>query len=168
MELTKNFLENLSALCHELFLPVMSNPKNQVGWNNLVSTDLMDKYQIFLAHIYVTIGQVKGKTLLPLPNNDITTDDKKSNKDKAHVLESSIITWTRQIKNMLKQDPESALKSGNNPGPLVELEFWTNKADNLNSIHEQLKGEKIKKIIKFLEQNKSTYTGPFAKLQKQV
>jgi len=69
---------------------------------------------------------------------------------------------------VLKQDPESALKNGNHPDPLVEVEFWKNKSENLNEICKQLNSERIKKVLKFLEQNKSTYTGPFSKLQKEV
>jgi len=38
----------------------------------------------------------------------------------------------------------------------------------LNSICDQLSSEKIKKVLKFMEQNKSTHTGPFSKLQKEV
>jgi len=38
----------------------------------------------------------------------------------------------------------------------------------LNSICTQLNSERIKKVLKFLEQNKSTYTTPFSKLQKEV
>jgi dynein heavy chain len=60
------------------------------------------------------------------------------------------------------------LKNGNHPDPLTEIEFWKNKSENLNSICEQLNSERIKKVLKFLEQNKSTYTGPFSKLQKEV
>jgi len=51
---------------------------------------------------------------------------------------------------------------------MTELDFWKNKSDNLNSICNQLSGEPIKKVLKFLEQNKSTYTTPFSKLQKEV
>jgi len=68
----------------------------------------------------------------------------------------------------LKQDPETALKAGNNPGPSEELKFWENRMKNLNLIHDQLQQDSVKKVIKFLEQNKSTYTGPFGKLQKDV
>ena len=50
------------------------------------------------------------------------------------------------------------MKYGNDPGPLIELEFWQNKADNLNSIHEQLQSVEVKNILRFLEGNKSTYT----------
>ena len=31
-------------------------------------------------------------------------------KDKIHILESAVVTWTRQIKQVLKADPEAAFK----------------------------------------------------------
>jgi dynein heavy chain len=51
---------------------------------------------------------------------------------------------------------------------MEELNFWKNKSENLNSICMQLSSERIKKVLKFLEQNKSTYTSTFSKLQKEV
>ena len=67
------------------------------------------------------------------------------------MLDGAIVHWTRQIKNVLKQDPEGALKTGNNPDPLTEIAFWNNKSENLNSICTQLTSERIKKVLKFLE-----------------
>jgi dynein heavy chain, axonemal len=163
-EINKPVLENLHGICHDVYMPILGNPLNMIGWSDLVSQDLMDRFHIFQAHTYVTIGQIKGRTLLPLPPNDITSSEKTSSKDKAQILENSINTWTKQIKNVLKQDPENALKKGNHPDPITELDFWRNKSENLNSICTQLNSERIKKVLKFLEQNKSTYTGPFSKL----
>ena len=56
MEITKTVLENLYQICNEVYSPVLSNPLNMVGWSDLVSKDLMDKFNTFLAHTYVTIG----------------------------------------------------------------------------------------------------------------
>ena len=94
----------------------------------------MEKFNSYVAQVYVINGQIRGRTMLPLPSHKLTSNDTTPDKDKAHVFESSIITWTKQIKNVLKLEPEQALKQGNNPGPLVEIEFWENKAANLNSI----------------------------------
>ena len=60
----------------------------------------------------MTIGQVKGQTLLPLPPSDIAPQEPVvlHDKDKIHILEGAVITWTRQIKDVLKADSESALK----------------------------------------------------------
>ena len=48
----------------------------------------MDKFHSFLAYTYVTIGQVKGRTLLPLPPSDAAGSERTSSKDKSHILES--------------------------------------------------------------------------------
>jgi len=83
MEINKQILENLYSICNEVYSPILSNPLNMVGWSDLVSKDLMDKFNVFLAHTYVTIGQIKGRTLLPLPPSDATSSEKSSSKDKA-------------------------------------------------------------------------------------
>jgi dynein heavy chain len=53
----------------------MQNPDNQTGWSDLVTKDLMDKFNNFIAQNYVTIGLSKGRTLLPLPNKKIINSD---------------------------------------------------------------------------------------------
>lgn len=167
-EMTRSILEHLYDHFYEIMAPVLQNPNNQQGWTDLVTKDLMEKFNNYVAQVYVIMGLMKGKTMLPLPSNKLTSSDTTPDKDKAHIFESSIITWTKQIKNVLKMEPEQALKQGNDPGPQTELEFWEKKAENLNSIYAQLQSVEVKNIIRFLEGNKSTYTNPFAKLQKDV
>ncbi|CAD7939071.1 unnamed protein product [Amoebophrya sp. A25] len=167
MEATKDIMSLLNTYCHSVYLSTLSNPANQTGWSDLISKDLMDKYHVFLANLHVTCGLMVGKTLLPLPPKEATNERAGNTKDRVHILESAVITWTKQISHVLKQDPEALLKQGN-PGPQVELDFWKNKAANLNVIHAQLQSEQLKKVLKFLEQNKSTYTNPFSRLQKEV
>ena len=89
-------------------------------------------------------------------------------KNRISLLEGAIITWTKQIRSVLKQDPEFQLKQGLHPTPDVEIEFWKNKAGNLNSISEQLHGPKIKRVLRALETSKSTYTSTFVRLSKEV
>lgn len=111
----------------------MQNPDNQQGWTDLVTKDLMDRFNAYVAQVYIMIGLNKGRTMLPLPNKKLINSEG-SEKDKAHIFEGSIITWTKQIKNVLKLEPEQALKAADHPGPKTELSFWENKAANLNSI----------------------------------
>lgn len=79
----------------------MQNPVNQEGWTDLVSKDLMEKFNNYIAQVYVVMGLNKGKTMLPLPSHKLTgaesANDRTPDKDKAHVFEGSIITWTKQI-----------------------------------------------------------------------
>mmetsp|Transcript_13737 Transcript_13737/g.31794 ORF Transcript_13737/g.31794 Transcript_13737/m.31794 type:complete len:4493 (-) Transcript_13737:49-13527(-) len=163
-------LQALLDVAQEVYFPILTNGKNQEGWPEVISKEVTENLHKFLANLYVTIGHTKGRTLLPLPPSEPSTTIEKAarDKDRVHVLESAVVMWTRQIKNVLKMDPEALLKAGQNSGPQVELEFWYNKAQNLNSIHEQLSGERVRKVIKVLEVTKSTYFPAFNRLCKEV
>ncbi len=108
----------MHSVCNEVLGPVMQNPDNQQGWTDLVTKDLMERFNNFVAQTYVLIGLSKGRTLLPLPNKKIIHSEGPE-KDKAHIFEGCIMTWTKQIKSVLKLEPEQALKDGKNPGPKV-------------------------------------------------
>ena len=102
--MTQNLLEHMYNFCSEVIGPVMQNPDNQQGWSDLVTKDLMDRFNNFVAQNYVMIGLSKGRTLLPLPSKKIVNSDGPE-KDKAHIFEGCIVTWTKQIKNVLKLEP---------------------------------------------------------------
>lgn len=55
-----------------------------------------------------------------------------------HAIESVIIDWTHQIRDVLKKDSAQPLLEGHNPTPFVEIEFWKNKATNLECIYDQV------------------------------
>jgi dynein heavy chain len=55
-----------------------------------------------------------------------------------HSIESIIIDWSHQIQNVLKRDSAQPLLEGTNPGPIVELDFWKARAENLECIFEQV------------------------------
>ena len=126
----------------------------------------------FLNGLFVTLGRTQGKTLLPLPPTESTStivkESEARDKDRIHALESSIIIWSKQIKEILKLDPESAFKDGKNPLPSQEIEFWISKSENLNAISDQLSSDRVRKAVKVLEVTKSTYFPAFSRLVKEV
>jgi dynein heavy chain len=137
MEVTKNALAHMHGVFEQIFMPLLHNEQNSRQWTELVSKDLIEKFNNYLAQTFVTMGQIHGQTQLPTPPHKLTQGDNISEKDKAHVFEGCVIMWTKQIKNILKLEPEQALKHGH-PNPLVEIAFWKNKSENLDSIHQQL------------------------------
>ena len=66
-------------------------------------------------------------------------------------------------KKQQQQPPPS-----HHPGPLEELEFWEQKAADLNGIFSQLQSSRVRKILRYLDRSKSTYSAPFAKLCKEA
>ena len=170
MDLHPDILRHFLGISRDVFFPILTNPGNQQGWPDVIAKDLTENFHKFLASTNVILGHINGKTVLPLPPEEVYSSMEKNqhDKDSVHVLETSVVTWTHEIKEVLQLDPEAALKSGSNPGPQAELDFWSQKAENLNSIDKQLNDSKVKQIIRVLEVTKSTYFPAFNRLCKEV
>ena len=167
-DLGPDTLGQLYRTCQEVYLPLMSNAENQHGWPDVVTRELLDGFQRAVAGIYVTIGQVQGKTLLPLPPTssvEVAVDNKKVDKERVHVLETAAVTWSRQIKAVLKTEPEQVLV-GPPPRPVGRARVLV-KQYNLASIREQLASDKFRKVMRVLDLTKSTYYPAFARLCKR-
>ncbi|RAW32452.1 Dynein beta chain, flagellar outer arm, partial [Phytophthora cactorum] len=193
--LEKNALDSLALMLRDVFVPLIGNPRNQQMWPEIVTTSIINNVHGFFSSLQITLGQTKGATCLPLPwDQAVMESAAKSSlqgdafnsfsskgqsdfnavsglgKDQVHSLEGCLITWTKQIKNILKQDPEALLnqRDHTHQGPMEELHFWAAKAKNLNSIFAQLQSDSIRKVLQYLDASKSTYNVPFAKLCKEV
>ena len=68
-----------------------------------------------------------------------------------------MIEWSHQVHDVLKKNSAQPLLQGKNPGPLVEIDFWTARRANLESIVEQLYSEKVLKMSRFLQKSLSSY-----------
>ena len=110
LELGPNPFEHLELLANEVFLPVLSNPQNQAKWGEVPTREIMDRFHNFLSSTTILCGQIKGETRLPMPPIDLTGGPSTAGKNRISLLEGAIITWTKQIRSVLKQDPESQLK----------------------------------------------------------
>lgn len=94
IEMTRRALDNLYGHFNEIYMPVVSNPNNQEGCPELMAKDLVEKFSNYLAQVYVTIGLLKGKTLLPLPPYRLEISQSTTDKEKAHIFEGKS-TWIR-------------------------------------------------------------------------
>ncbi|KAJ3292200.1 hypothetical protein HDU79_001606 [Rhizoclosmatium sp. JEL0117] len=165
-DLSANPLEFLSTLLEEVYLPLLTNPKNLEAWPEVVANDVLRHFHQLNGAVYVISGKSKGKTMLPLPHG--ARINAESDKSILHTLESAVIDWTHQIKEVIKSNSAAPLEQGLNPGPQVEIDFWAAKAANLKSIHQQLTEDKIQKISKVLQASKSTYYPAFKMIFDEV
>lgn len=165
-EMSSNTIEQLERLVGEVYLPIISNPANQEGWGEAASKEVVDKFHNYMSTVAIMVGATKGQTCLPLP--PLVNQSQAMLKNRISMLEGAIVTWTKQIKNVLKQDPEEILKKGLRPTPDAEIAFWKAKAANLNAIFDQLQSARVRKILRALDQSKSTYCTTFARLCKEV
>ena len=165
----ESMLDFLNTITDGVFVPLLTNAENQTGWPEVIRKEVAENLHKFTAHLQITVGHSKGQTTLPLPPQESSeAAEIAKSKDDIHVIENAVVTWTRLIKNVLRTEPEGELKSGAHPGPVVELAFWASKAKNLNSIHEQLCGPSIQKVILALELSKSQYHNAFTRVCAEV
>ncbi|KAJ3365528.1 hypothetical protein HDU91_002183, partial [Kappamyces sp. JEL0680] len=164
-DLSANPLEFLSTLLEEVYLPILTNQKNLESWPEVVATDVLRHFHQLNGAVYVISGKAKGKTMLPLPHG---ADNAETSTSILHTLETAVIDWTHQIKEVIKSNSATPLEQGLNPGPMVEIDFWTAKANNLKSIHKQLTDPKIQRIAEVLQSSKSTYYPAFQMIFDEV
>lgn len=74
-------VDQLSVLVEEVLMPIFSNERNLEGWPHVVYEDVLRHVDNLRNSAYVVAGQVKGKTMLPVPSaayriNDDTEFDK--------------------------------------------------------------------------------------------
>uniref|UniRef100_A0A8C9W079 Dynein axonemal heavy chain 17 n=1 Tax=Scleropages formosus TaxID=113540 RepID=A0A8C9W079_SCLFO len=166
-----------ALLCKWLLVPVMSNSRNHGGWPQVVSQDIKQHVHSLKTSVSVMAGKVRGKTLLPLPvkamhceisllfSSPILMD-----KSILHSIESVVIDWCHQIRDVIKRDSAAALLEGKNPTPDEELLFWRDRSvfADLECIYGQLKSPNVAKMAEILKKMKSSYYPAFQNMFQEV
>ena len=171
---TEDAVRAVSNVARFVYVPMMFMEQNEEEWSEAVRKDVLQSMNGFVAQSQITYGLTQQEIVLPVPalhpmlDSDPTQAQAGVKSEQIHLLESCLITWTRQIKSVIRMNPESNLSNGNHPGPLQELEFWETKAKRLNGIFAQLQTVELRKILGFLDRCKSTYTQAFGKLCKEM
>ncbi len=78
-------------------------------------------------------------------------------KSLVHAVESVVVEWSHQIRDVLKKNSAQPLLEGKNPGPLLELDFWVARRADLENVLDQLCTEKVQKMSRLLEKTLSSY-----------
>ncbi|NXN96056.1 DYH9 protein, partial [Rhinopomastus cyanomelas] len=160
-----------------VIVPILTNQKNHQGWPQVVSQDIIRHVHNLKSTVFKVVGQVKGKTLLPLPAGlegieDIDLENEKFleliDKSLVHATESAIIDWSYQIQGALKKESSEPLLQASNPNPKVELEFWKNRCDDLDCIYHQLRARKVRNMMEVLKRVESSYIPAFEEMLRDV
>ncbi|ELW68254.1 Dynein heavy chain 17, axonemal [Tupaia chinensis] len=144
----------------------LNQQENMGGWPQVVSEDIVKQVHKLKNEMFVMGGKIKGRTLLPVPEHLGSLDGTMESMERMppsldssllHAIETIIIDWSHQIRDVLSKDSAQALLDGLHPLPRVEFEFWDARLMNLKCIHEQLNRPKVNKIVEILEKAKSCY-----------
>nr|CAI9700520.1 unnamed protein product [Rangifer tarandus platyrhynchus] len=159
-------VDQLIAIVEEVLYSLLNQSENMSGWPRVVSEDIVKQVHKLKNEMFVMGGKIKGKTLLPIPEHLGSLDGTLESMERIpssldnsllHAIETIIIDWSHQIRDVLSKDSAQALLDGLHPLPRVEFEFWDARLMNLKYIHEQLNRPKVNKIVEILEKAKSCY-----------
>ncbi|XP_078510049.1 dynein axonemal heavy chain 17 isoform X2 [Lissotriton helveticus] len=171
-------VEQLMSVVEEVVYTLFMNGDNLSGWPRVVSEDIMTQAHRLKNEIFVMEGKMKGKTLLSLPEHldkvDISMDGDLERPalymDSAllHAIETVIIDWSHQIRDVLSKDSAQPLLDGLNPLPAAEIDFWNARLLNLEYINEQLLMPRAYKISEILENARSSYWPALQNIYKDL
>ena len=129
--------------------------------------ELSGHFHRCMANLTDTVHHADGTTVLYCPKFDYhNVPEAAQDKERLQIMESVVIHWTRQIKEVVNNHDSST--SAETAGPLDEIEFWKGRAFDFVGIQKQLEGEGVCRIIEVLNYAKSSYIGPFQTLTEQI
>eukprot|EP01083_Nonionella_stella_P177342 623003_1 len=169
-----NRLESLLSMMNKIYLPTILG---NVSWPKSVQKDLSEKLHKFMAALTESVNHQKGKTVLYVPKetsidgiDHLNTDSIQTLSNDTELvrrLESTLIHWTRQIEEMVKNQTMNGGET-DDIGPLEEIEFWRARTIDLVSVREQLNKVGVKTIILILRASCSTYLERFDNLAGSI
>jgi len=166
-------MDSLLKLMQSVYLPTyLSNDT----WPDSVKREFSGQLHKFMASLTETTHQVQGHTVLYLPDEDLERasgaeqkqriEEAAQDKDLVQRLESTLIHWTRQIKEVVSNQETS--HHVDNSGPLEEIAFWRSRTIDLSGIKTQLDRQGVKLIVAVLTAANSSYLTPFISLSKTI
>ncbi|KAJ9598678.1 hypothetical protein L9F63_010627, partial [Diploptera punctata] len=166
-------IEELEVLVEEVFVPLLTNPKNQRNWPRVIADDVTYHVNQLKNSIFEIRGLISGQTLLPMPDGVervheveqaiIESDGETVDLQLKHDIEGVIIKWVKLIDDVLKEDSSCAFEREANPTPRFEIEFWNSRLKNLECIYDQLRDPRVRKMASILELTDSAYLPSYKK-----
>ena len=136
-------------------------------WPDGVKKEFIGVLHRFMAFLHETTHAARGQTWLYIPDEDLSDIEAAAkDKDLLQRLESTVIYWTRQIKELVSNQDSPTTQAVESP--LDEIAYWSQRSKNLTVLTLRLQKAELKKIIKVLEHATSSYLPGFQTLEKKI
>ena len=162
--ITGDPLQSLMTHLQKVFVPAFNKSKH---WPDSVRKEFSGQIQKYMATLTDKTHQNQGQTVLYIPIEDFeSAKEAAQDKDLSQRLESIVIHWTRQIKEVVNN--QNMIQRAETSGPSDEIDFWANRTVDLSGISDQLVRPGVQRIIEVLQVAKSSYLAPFQTLSKSI
>uniref|UniRef100_A0A8C3J4X5 Dynein axonemal heavy chain 17 n=1 Tax=Calidris pygmaea TaxID=425635 RepID=A0A8C3J4X5_9CHAR len=162
-------VEQLITVVEEVLFPLLLSEDNVAGWPGVVVEDITRRAHQLKNEMFVMSGKIQGKPLLPLPEHlDSQDGSRPVDISVLHSIETIVIEWSHQIRDILSKDSAQPLLEGLHPLPRTEFEFWQTRMVNLQCINDQLLSPRVAALAEMLEKANSCYWPALQSMFKDV
>ncbi|NWU53608.1 DYH17 protein, partial [Dromas ardeola] len=165
------------TVVEEVLIPLLLSEDNVAGWPGVVVEDITRQAHRLKNEMFVMGGKIQGKPLLPLPEYLDSQDGSSTVLDSLagpvdisvlHSIETIVIEWSHEIRDILSKDSAQPLLEGLHPLPRAEFEFWHTRMVNLQCINDQLLSPRVTVLAETLERANSCYWPALQSMFKDV
>ncbi|XP_010006976.1 PREDICTED: dynein heavy chain 17, axonemal [Chaetura pelagica] len=157
-DISSSPVEQLITVVDEVISPLLLSEENVEGWPTVVVEDITQQVHQLKNEMFVMGGKMQGKILLPLPEHlDQDIPSSVLHCSALHDIETTIMEWSHQIRDILSKDSVQPLMEGQYPLPKTEFEFWHTRTLTLQCINDQLLLPRVTALAKALEKADSCY-----------
>ncbi|KAL5253857.1 hypothetical protein ACHWQZ_G013584 [Mnemiopsis leidyi] len=161
-DLSKSSVEQIEGMMDSIFVPLILTEDSHRG------EKMMENLHKLASVLQISAGNERGDVVLPVPLLDVLLDSAVVNNSVIVILETTVISWTKQIRIALKLDLDKALKAQKIVGPLAELKVWEERQSKLNSILSQLDCRLASQILKELSNLGNVYAKSFSVVVEDI
>ncbi|RMC15722.1 hypothetical protein DUI87_07925 [Hirundo rustica rustica] len=129
-----NILQGLEFFLSQIMIPALKSQQN-----------IEDKIQLTKVDIDIYDRNLQN------PSDYITAG---TNRELTEKLEEVVMIWTKQIRQVLVES-EQIRREADDVGPSAELERWKSRMSSFNSLLDEIKSSRVKKIISILQAARS-------------
>ncbi|XP_021270931.1 dynein heavy chain 17, axonemal [Numida meleagris] len=159
-------VEQLIVVVEEVVCSLLLSEEQLAGCPGVVAEDIARRAHRLRNDMFVMGGKIQGKPLLPLPEHLGGHDGTHAvlerlaepvDSSTLHSIETVVIDWSHQIREILGKDSAQPLLEGLHPLPRAEFEFWHTRTLHLQCINEQLLSPRVTALAEILEKADSCY-----------
>ncbi|XP_029442962.1 dynein heavy chain 5, axonemal-like [Rhinatrema bivittatum] len=162
-----SILQGLEMLLAQVMVPALRSQEHwgavKEGLKNIQIQEFLDSLDRFVGTLSSARQNLEEKIELQKvdidsfinnlhnPSDYITAG---SNNEVIEKLEKALMTWIKQIEQVLAES-EQMRKEADDIGPSAELEHWKSRMSSFNSLLDEIKSPKVKKVLSILQAAKS-------------
>ncbi|KAM6444422.1 dynein axonemal heavy chain 5-like [Rhynochetos jubatus] len=162
-----NILQGLEFFLSQIMIPALKSQQNwgavKEGLKNSQIQDFLYSVDKFVGTLSSSRQNIEDKieltkvdidiyiSNLQNPSDYITAGD---NTEVTEKLEEVVMIWIKQIRQVLVEN-EQMRREADDIGPSAELEHWKTRMSSFNSLLDEIKSSRVKKIITILQAARS-------------